>query len=120
VQIEAPDVAAYIAGAPADRRETLTALRQLCLGELSDHQETMSYGMPGYARDGVVEVGFASQKHYISLYILKQDVLDRYRPELAGLSLGKGVIRYRGAADVDLAIVRALLVDTHRSEDPIC
>jgi hypothetical protein len=41
--------------------------------------------MPGYARDSVLEVSFASHKQYISLYVLKQDVLDRHRSELAGV-----------------------------------
>ena len=120
MQTDAPGATAYIAEAPADSRETLSAIRQLCLEELSGYEETMSYGMPGYARDGVVEVGRASHKQYISLYVLKHDVLERHRSELAGLSLGKGVIRYRHAADVDLDVVRALLADTHMSENPIC
>jgi uncharacterized protein YdhG (YjbR/CyaY superfamily) len=98
----------------------LTAIRQLCLDELVGYEETMSYGMPAYARDGVVEVSFASHKQYISLYVLKQDVLDRHRPELARLSLGKGVIRYRRATDVDLDVVRALLTDTNSSASPFC
>jgi uncharacterized protein YdhG (YjbR/CyaY superfamily) len=87
---------------------------------LVDYAETMSYGMPSYARDGVVEVGFASHKQYILLYVLKQDVLERHRSELAGLSLGKGVIRYRRAADVDFDVVRALPAATRTSHDPIC
>ena len=120
MQTNDPEVSAYIAGTPADRRETLSAIRQLCLEELVGYEETIRYGMPGYARDGVVEVSFASHKQYISLYVLKQDVLDRHRSELAGLSLGKGVIRYRRATDVDLDVVRALLADTYTSASPIC
>jgi uncharacterized protein YdhG (YjbR/CyaY superfamily) len=102
VQTNDPNASAYIAETPADRRATLSAIRALCLKELVGYDETIRYGMPGYARNGVVEVSFASHKQYISLYVLKQDVLDRHRSELAGLSLGKGVIRYRRATDVDL------------------
>ena len=120
MQSDDSDAIAYIARAPADRRETLSAIRQLCLEELVGYEETISYGMPGYARDGVVEVSFASHKHYISLYVLKQDVLERHGSELAGLSLGKGVVRYRRATDVDLDVVRALLADTRASASPIC
>jgi uncharacterized protein YdhG (YjbR/CyaY superfamily) len=120
VQTGVPDASSYIAAAPADRRETLAAIRQLCLDELSGYEETMTYGMPSYTRDGVVEVSFASQRRNIALYILKQDVLDCHRSELGGLSLGKGVIRYRNVADVDLDVVRALLAETQQSENPIC
>ena len=39
--------------------------------------------------DGEVEVAFASQKSYISFYILKQEVLDKHRSALAGINLWK-------------------------------
>ena len=49
--------------------------------------------MPSYGRDGHTEVGFGKQTHYLSLYILKQQVFDAHRAALAGLNLGKGCIR---------------------------
>jgi len=64
-------VATYLEEAPADRRECLNAVRDICREVLGDHNEGMDYGMPSYRRDGEVEVAFASQKNYISLYILK-------------------------------------------------
>jgi hypothetical protein len=73
-----PKVMGYVAAVPADRRETLNAIRQLFLGKFSGYDELMRFGMPGYARDGVVEIGFASQKQYILPYVLKQDVLDHH------------------------------------------
>lgn len=39
----------------------------------------MQYGGPCYSRNGEVELGFGSQKHFIGLYILRLDVLDAYR-----------------------------------------
>jgi uncharacterized protein YdhG (YjbR/CyaY superfamily) len=115
------DVSSYIAAAPAERHAALTAIRRLCVNELTGHEEVIRYGMPSYVRDGVVEVSFASQRHHISLYILKQEVLERHRSELTGLSVGKGVIRYRREpATIDLDVVRSLLSDTQRSEHPSC
>jgi hypothetical protein len=46
----------------------------------------MDFGMPSYKRDGEVEIAFASQKKYISLYILREDVLDAHRDRLGGIS----------------------------------
>jgi len=43
----------------------------------------MDYGIPVYKRDGVMEVSFASQKQYIALYVLKQDVVERHRSKLS-------------------------------------
>lgn len=37
----------------------------------------MEYGMPAYKRNGAVQVAFANQKQYISLYALKGEVVER-------------------------------------------
>jgi uncharacterized protein YdhG (YjbR/CyaY superfamily) len=76
VQSNAPDVAAYLEEVPADRRECLDAIRNVCREVLDGYDEGMDFGMPSYRRDGEVEVAFANQKNYISLYIRKQDVLE--------------------------------------------
>ena len=41
---------------------------------LTGYQEGMDYGLPCYKKGGVIEVGFASQKKYVALYILKEGV----------------------------------------------
>ena len=80
----------------------------------------MSYGMPAYSRDGITEIGWASQKRYISLYVVRGDVLDAYRGQLAHLSVGKGCIRYRNPAAVDFAVVRSMLTAVAASRGPVC
>jgi hypothetical protein len=76
--------------------------------------------MPAYERSGQVEVGFGKQARYLSLYILKQPVFEAHRAELAGLSLGKGCIRYRHPDQIDWDIIARLLADTRASMDVIC
>jgi len=120
MQSNAPDVASYLEEAPADRRECLDAIRNACREVLGDYNEGMDYGMPSYRRDGEVEVAFASQKNYISLYILKQDVLAAHRDRLTGLNVGKGCIRYPSPKKVDLALVRSMLEATAASSSNIC
>ena len=39
----------------------------------------MEYGGPCYSRNGEVEVGFASQKNFIGLYLLRVDVINAHR-----------------------------------------
>ena len=41
-------------------------------------------GGPSYKRNDEVEVGFASQKHFIGLYILRTDVMNAHRHLLEG------------------------------------
>ena len=63
-----------------------------------------------------------SQKNYISLYILKEEVLNQYREALqgVGVSLGKGCIRYSKPGRINFEIVKKLLVDTLRSDAEVC
>jgi uncharacterized protein YdhG (YjbR/CyaY superfamily) len=108
----------YLTSVPPDRLEALTTLRALCREHLPGYVESMTYGMPCYARDGVQGVAFNSQKQYISLYIGNKTVLDRYRNQLK--NAGKGCIRYKKAADIDFDLVRTLLRETAASDAEIC
>ena len=120
MQSKAKDVKTYIAEAPAERREALTKLRELCLKELKGFKESMEYGGPSYSRNGVVEVGFASQKHFIGLYILRQDALATQRAALKGIDVGKGAIRYSKPSKIDFEIVKKMLIATRESKGEIC
>ncbi len=91
----AKDVATYIQEAPSDRREALTMLRHLRRKVLKGLEERMAYGGRCYATNGTIEVGFASQKCYISLCIPRQDALETQRPFLKGLSVGKAAFDTR-------------------------
>jgi uncharacterized protein YdhG (YjbR/CyaY superfamily) len=120
MQSTAPDVPTYLAEVPAARQASLTRLRELCLELLPGYVEGMLYGMPSYSKAGVVEVGFASQKQYVALYSLKQEVLAAHRERLRGLSVGKGCIRYRTPDAIDFTVVRDLLAGTRDSATGIC
>ena len=116
----AADVARYIADQPKEWQPALNKLRDTCRKQLRGYTECMAYGMPSYERSGQVEVGFAKQARYLSLYILNQPVFEAHRAELSDLSLGKGCIRYRRPDQIDWAVVSRLLADTHASADAIC
>ena len=82
----------------------------------------MQYGGPCYSRNGVVEVGFASQKHFIGLYILRTDVMNAHKEllKIKGVSLGKGCIRYSKPEKIDFKIVKSMLKATVRSTGEVC
>jgi hypothetical protein len=82
----------------------------------------MQYGGPCYSRNGVVEVGFASQKHFIGLYILRTDVMNshRYLLNIPGITLGKGIIRYSKPEKIDFKVVESLLKATAESTGAVC
>lgn len=122
MQSKVRDVTAYLEEVPFERREALTRLRELCRVLLTDFEETMDYGGPSYKRNGVVEVGFASQKNFIGLYILRTDVMKAHRDLLQGkgISVGKGAIRYSKPERIDFNVVQSMLRDTQRSTGPVC
>jgi uncharacterized protein YdhG (YjbR/CyaY superfamily) len=120
MQSKAKSVAAYLKEVPADRRPTLDRLRRACLSTLRGYEEGMDYGMPSYRRGGVVEIAFASQKNYISLYILKTDVMKRNKAALKGLDFGKACIKYSKPEKLDFAVVQQLLADTVASAGAVC
>jgi len=121
MQSKTESVTEYLQEVPEKRQPALSQLRQLCLEKLVGYEESMAYGMPSYQKkDGEVEVAFASQKNYISLYILKEAVLNKYRQDLAHLNLGKGCIRYRQPHQIDFDLVAKLLEESFQSDSEIC
>ena len=118
MKVEAATVDEYIAGVPEERRPAMETLRALCLDELAGFDEGLEYGMPSYSRDGNVEVAFASQKNYISLYVMEGAVKDNAHL-LDGLSVGKSCIRYRRPGQIDPNTVRVLLATTASAAGPV-
>lgn len=120
VRSEASDVDGYLAGVPAERRDALTRLRQVCRAELTGFDEVMAYGMPAYERDGAAEIAFASQKQHISFYLMRTDVRDAFEERLAGQDMGKGCLRFRKPENIDFDLVRDLLKATADGPGKIC
>jgi uncharacterized protein YdhG (YjbR/CyaY superfamily) len=120
VQSDADNVDSYLALVPEGRRAVLSELRDTCRELLTGFDESMSHGMPAYHRDGIAEIAWASQKQYISLYVMRGDVLDAHREQLAHLSVGKGCIRYRSPAAMDFAVVRSMLTSVAAGRGSVC
>jgi len=113
-------VDSYLKEVPEERMPTLIKLQQLCLSHLPDHEESMSYRMPSYVRDGQVEVAFASQKQHICVYFLIHEVMLNNKEKLKGLNHGKGAIRYSNPDKIDFDLITYLLEETNKSEARIC
>ena len=122
MQSQARDVTTYLEEVPVERKAALVQLRRQCLTALKGFEESMRYGGPCYSRNGVVEVGFASQKHFIGLYILRTDVMKKYKDllKIKGVSLGKGCIRYSRPEKIDFEVVEKMLKATVESTGEVC
>lgn len=135
MQSKAKTVAEYLASLPDDRRRAIEAVRRVILDNLdSDYEEGMSYGMIGYyvphrvypagyhcdPKQGLPYAGLASQKNYMSLYLmglycgcvegvsdtaLMQWFRDAWAKSGRKLDMGKACIRFRKLEDLPLDVV---------------
>jgi len=118
---KARTVDAYLDEAPTERRAFLEKLRTLCKHHLRNYDESMDYGMPCYKRHGgEPAVAFASQRNYVSLYILVQEVMHKNAAKLKGYKTGKGCITLNPSKELDDELIRALLEDTAASSGKVC
>ena len=104
-------VKAYHADLDPARQAALTELRALILESVPGADETMKYRMPTYEYGPGVLCAFASQKHYMSLYV-EIEAVEQHREELAGLNVGKSCIRFRRLEQLPLDTVRTILEET--------
>ena len=109
VQSAAASVDAYIAEAAPERAPYLVALRNAALANLPGYVEQMQYGMAAYVREGGGMFAFANQKQHLSLYGLGAAARALGPELLAGIDHGKGCIRFRNPAKMDMALIERLL-----------
>lgn len=128
MQSKATTVEQYVAELPPERRAAIEAVRGVVLRNLGKgYEEVMNYGMIGYVvphrvfpdgyhcdpRQPVPFAGLASQKQYMSLYLMTvyiDGVEERWLREAfakAGkkLDMGKGCVRFKRLEDLPLEVV---------------
>lgn len=128
MQSKATTVAQYLANLPSDRRQVIEAVRKLILRNLDqDYEEGMQYGMIGYfvphrvypagyhcdPKQPLPYLGLASQKNYMSLYLMcvyadpKQQQWFEQAWAKAGkkLNMGKSCVRFKSLDDLALEVV---------------
>ena len=129
VQSQAKTVKAYLAELPVDRRQIISAVRQVILDNIdSGFEEGMQYGMIGYyVPHSLYPAGYhcdpkqplpfaclASQKNYCSLYMmalytgdtpLSQWFLDAWKKSGKKLDMGKSCLRFKKLDDLALDVI---------------
>ena len=118
----APTHDAYIAALDEPRRSDVRVLHDLIRSTVPELEPTMAFGILGYGtyhyryasgREGdSTVVGLASNKRHLSLYVAcahGRDLAESYAARLPKASIGKGCIRVRRVADLDLDVLAELL-----------
>lgn len=115
--------AEYLAAIDEPRRSDVVALHDLIVKTVPQLKPFILVGMIGYGqyrykspsgREGDWSVlALASQKNYISLYVMCVEdgkyLAESYKEKLPKASIGKSCIRFKKLADVDLAVIKELL-----------
>jgi len=82
------------------RKEKLQELREIILQQDSAIQETINYKMLCFKLNGSVLFHLNAQIGYVSLYCGNTKKIDPEGDLLAGLSIGKGCIRFTKTKDI--------------------
>jgi uncharacterized protein YdhG (YjbR/CyaY superfamily) len=110
------DVDNYIDSLDEPRKTSLQQLRQIILETVPEAEETMQYNMPYYTYHGML-CAFASQKNYMSFYLLDGEIVEKNRHLLAGLRVGKGWIRFKDISKLPEPTIRAMLHEAALAND---
>jgi hypothetical protein len=135
MQSKATTVQEYLSILPADRRNAIARVREVILANLDkDYEEGMAYGMIAYSvphrifpagyhadpRQGLMFVALASQKNYMSVYVMglytscdgeNESALVRWFREAWAksgkkkLDMGKACIRFKKIDDLPLDVL---------------
>ena len=128
MQSQATTVEQYLAELPEDRRIAISAVRQVILKSIdNDYEEGMQYGMIGYyvphrlypagyhcdPKQPLPFAGLASQKNYMSLYMMtvygegaeETRFRDAWAKTGKKLDMGKCCVRFKKLEDLALEVI---------------
>jgi uncharacterized protein YdhG (YjbR/CyaY superfamily) len=122
----------YLASLPDDRRAELERVRRVVRERLPEgYVEGTGYGMicytvplsvypDTYNKQPLMYVALASQKNYLSLYLMpayadgeqEQRLRDAFAAKGKKLDMGKSCIRFKRADDLDLGVIGDIVAST--------
>ena len=126
----------YLASLPPDRREIISALRELILQNMPEgYQETINWGMLSYEvplenypdtynKKPLSYIGLAAQKNYNSLYLMSvyqnpadyQELMDAFAAMGVKPDMGKSCIRFKKLEQLPLDTISSLIARTSVQE----
>lgn len=124
--------AAYLASLPEERRNIISAVRDLILQNLPQgYEETINWGMLSYEipletypdtynKNPLSNVGLAAQKNYNSLYLMAiyqnpedyQELMDAFKDMGVKPDMGKSCVRFTKLEQLPLDTIGRLIAKT--------
>ena len=128
----AQTVEEYLAELAPNRREAINAVRKVILDNLpAGYEEVMQFGMIGYViplerypvtynKQALQYAALASQKHYMSVYLMnvygdpdaEQWFAEQYRASGKKLDMGKSCVRFKKLDDLPLDLIGRAIART--------
>jgi uncharacterized protein YdhG (YjbR/CyaY superfamily) len=105
MQSKATSIDEYLEELPTDRRTALSEIRALIHRIAPKTVEAMQYGLPAFGD----LCALASQKNYMALYVCESELVKSHLAALGKVSCGKGCIRFKRLADLNVNAVETLL-----------
>ena len=111
-----PEIDAYLAALPVDRRAALEQLRQTIRAAAPEAAEVISYSIPAFKYRGRPLVSFAAAARHLSFFVQSPGVMEAHRDELEGYDTSKGTIRFTAdrplPGDLVTKLVHARIAET--------
>ena len=119
-----PTVTAYLAAQDPAVRTRLERLRAAIRCAAPDARETMQFRMPAYVLGNETILAMAAQKRYLSLYVMRPEILTAFAKDIAHLGAGKACQRLGPNDDISTATLSQLLdaavAATRRGDSKAC
>ena len=105
-----PNVEAYLASLPADRRAVLEQLRGTINAAAPDATEGIAYQMPALrSQDGRFLLSYAAYKAHYSLFPASAAVVQALGDDLTPYLAGQGTIRFPASRPIPLDLVTKIV-----------
>ncbi len=113
MKLKADTPAEYLAAVPAERRPHIEKLRSLIKKRVPKSREALNWGALSYTVGERPFAAIASQKNYLSLYLLDlcshPELREPHEAILSKLKMGKGCIRFQSIEELPLETIGAIL-----------
>ena len=104
-----PEIDAYLASLPEDRRTALEHLRDTIRAAAPDAVEAISYSIPAFKYRGRPLVSFVAATKHLSFFVQSPAVMEAHRGELEGYDTSAGTIRFTPDTPVPAELVTKLV-----------
>jgi hypothetical protein len=119
----------YIDALSPERKDIILSLDKLIQKTVPSLKPYFAYNMLGYGafdyrnyKKEIIKwpvISLASQKNYISLYVCAvvdgKYLAEKYKNQLGKVSVGKSCIRFKSLEDLNLDVVKKLLVEAAKN-----